>query len=122
MSDTSILEKHPPGEVAAPACVSGAMVRADEIPWTLDAEAVPESVDVLGLDDSETLTSCQQLQRETYWLRRTLHDALTQLREFTVQGDYYESRIRALIGELRLARDETRALRAQLRASEDHAA
>jgi len=68
---------------------SGAMVRADEIRWTLAlAGPLQESIDVLGLDDTDTLACCEALQAEMRWLRSALHEALAQLAATTRQLDF----------------------------------
>lgn len=62
------------------------------------------------------------LEADNRILRETLHEALSMLHRQNVRVDRYESRIRALIVEVRDTRDELRIVSAQLRATHEQIA
>lgn len=100
------------------------MVLADEIGWTpfVDDDTVVrfEDVDLLTLSDDELFTHCRSLRANAF--RETLHEAVTMLHRANAERDRYEARLGNLLGELRQARHEVRALSSQLRTMQEHVA
>jgi hypothetical protein len=98
---------------------------ADEISWTLRPIERPEDdnpVDLFALDHTDLLAFTFGLQDDLCALRALLHEALAALADANVRSDRSHVRILALVGELREARAEARALHAQLRATQERAA
>lgn len=94
----------------------------DQLQWTLAPQPRAEAVDVLGLDEAETLAYVQELQTDAESLRRTLHETLRALARANAQSDRYQQRVLELLAALRVARADASSLRADLRVCQDRAA
>jgi hypothetical protein len=115
------------------------MVSADEISWipflldrgqtgTVSSDPPPVRpdgfrvtaadlvIEDLAAGEAAARARVAELETESDWLKETIRGAVSQLHTATVQGQRHATRVHALLHDLRLTRDETRTLRAQLRA------
>jgi hypothetical protein len=88
---------------------------ADDIPWGITSVTCGETLDLLALTDAEVFLAARDLQIELQAVRMLLSETLTALSAANVQRDRFEVRVRALMRELQIAREDSRALTTQLR-------
>lgn len=101
------------------------MVRGDEIRWSFVARSIEhrrDDVDVLAQSAAhDRLERVEALAADAAIYADLVKQALQQLHETKIAADRAQSRIRHLLDELRLSREQVRALGAQLRISQEAA-
>lgn len=94
----------------------------DPLAGSVNPQPADLVIEELARSEAELIERVQSLEADVEIYAALAKQALQQLHEKTRDGDRYQWRILRLVAELKVSRDEVRALGGQLRAWQERAA